>query len=279
MRELLMRRVLPFFLLLLAAGVSNAAAAALGWARGLAFMVGPTGAAVLLPIVAGLGLAVWLVLTRVKGLSAAASGFAFSGRAAREVVVAALGAALLLSLVALALSAAGLIQLSRAGRSPSVLALVCGLLVFVLDAATQQLVLQGLALATSRDGRRSWASLILASAIFVLPHLREHTTPLYALNVFLFGLCTSLLFFRRQAPSWALPIGFHGGWNFAYVFVMGNPFERQDPQLGLLRWVDRGGLLSGGADGFEYGLLNTALVVLVALAALSRSEQPAQDRA
>lgn len=274
MRELLMQRVLPFFLLVLAAGVSNVAAAALGWARGLAFMVGPLGAAILVPIVAGLGLAVWLVLTRVKGLSRAASGFALDGAALRELALAAVAAALFLSLAALAFSAAGWIQLSRATTPPSLLALACGLVVFVLDAATQQLVLQGLALATSRDGRRAWGSLILAAAVFVLPHLREHTTPLYALNVFLFGLSSSLLFFRRETPSWALPIGFHGGWNFAYVFVMGNPFERQDPQLGLLRWVDRGGLLSGGVDGFESGLLNTALVILVAVAARIR-RQPA----
>jgi hypothetical protein len=209
------------------------------------------------------------VLTRVKKLAPADIGFARVHGAAIAIVSAATAGILVVTLPALAISLARIAPLAMGSNPPGVVAMATGFLALAGSAALQQLALQSFVLAASEKGRPSIATVIAPSILFVATHVDEHSTPLVLLSVALFGIVTTLLFFRTKTPSYLAPIAFHTGWNFALVFILGCPTYGPHDPPGFLRCPADAPFLSGGALGFHGGLVCT-LVLAAVIAVLLR---------
>jgi hypothetical protein len=258
---MLRSRVLPVLGLFLATAVVTGALTGGVYARGLAFTLGPVGTLAHVPAVALLLALAALLLVRVKGLSRAQAGLTFDARDARALAAATLGTALgLAALVAVTAALTGH-PLARSANPVSVAALALALASFVGSSAVQQITTQSFALAASPNGGLSRGGVAFGVAMFTLAHVQVSQAPLYLANVALFGLVTTLLFAAPRRPSYALPLGFHAGWNWAQVAVLGAPTGAEPNPLAPLRWPAGPSVLFGGANGLDEGLLFTAALV------------------
>lgn len=248
-------RVLPAILVLLATVFVSGAMAAVVYARGLTFALGPLGALAHVPATGVMVLLSWAVLVKGKGISPRQSGLVFGLRDLSVLAAATLGTALwLVGFVALVGALAGH-PLVRSGNPVAPGRLGVALLSFVGSSALQQLTLQSIALATSPRGERSTLGVLVTTAVFALAHARVSTAPLYLVNVSLFGLVCAWLFAVHDPPSYALPLGLHAGWNWAQVALLGAPYGGEDNPIAVLSWPRISPKLLGGENGFDEGLL------------------------
>jgi len=198
---------------------------------------------------------------RVKGLPYAQAGLTFDARDARALTVATLGTALgLVALVALAAALTGR-PLARSANPVSVVALALALVSFVGSSAIQRITTQSFALAASPNRGLSRGGVAFGVAMFTLAHVQVPRSPLYLTNVALFGLASTLLFAAPHRPSYALPLGFHAGWNWAQVVLLGAPTGTEPNPLTPLRWPAGPSWLFGGVNGLDEGWLFTAALV------------------
>lgn len=248
-------------LVLVSVVVANGAALALVLGRGTAFMLGPLGGLLQVPIVLGLGVAVHQILARLLGEHIDRTGLVPSRRDLPDLALGLLsgvGGVAAISLLVSATSEARVV----ASPSPAVL---LALLSFTVNAALQQLALVGLVLALGASDGPSRLGLAFSLLFFVATHASESVAPIYLVNVALFGLATLGLFVARRGLGWAT--GLHGAWNTVLVCAGGVPLEGAGG-VQLLAWstpdTTPDGTWSGGSAGFEHGLANTVVCLLVA---------------
>ncbi|MEZ4392886.1 MAG: hypothetical protein R3A48_17505 [Polyangiales bacterium] len=266
------RRALPSLLVFLSTALVSGALSAGVYARGLAFTLGPIGAAAHAPAVAVMTALMALALVRLKGLSRAQSGLVFTRRdGVTLAVTTALTALWLVGFIALVGALTGA-PLARSANAVSVAALATALASFVGSAAIQQLTTQSLALAASPSAGASRGGVAGAPAVFTLAHAPVSAAPRDLLNVALFGLASTSLFLAPKRPSYALPLGLHAGWNWAQLAVLGAPFGDGANPVAILRWPAASPTLVGGAHGFDEGaLFAVALLPFFALARWRRT--------
>lgn len=265
-------RLLPALMVFLSTALVSGALSTGVYARGLAFTLGPRGAAAHAPAVAAMTALVALALVRVKGLSRAQAGLAFTRRdGVTLAVTTALTALWLVGFIAVVGAVTGA-PLARSANAVSVGALATALASFVGSSAIQQLTTQSLALAASPSAGASRGGIAVATAVFTLAHAQVSTAPLYLLNVALFGLASTWLFLAPERPSYALPLGLHAGWNWAQLAVLGAPYGGGANPVAILRWPAASPVLVGGAHGFDEGaLFAAALLPFFALARWRRA--------
>lgn len=211
-------------------------------------------------------LMVWAVLSRMRGFTRETMGFDTSSRAMKELPIGFVLGVVAPGIVALVLTITHIAPFRASPTPPSVLTLLFVMVGFFVNGALQQVQLQSLVVVGSRDGRISFGAMALAQFVFVGMHAGQHADPIYVLNVALFGLLTSFLFFRGGRASYALPIGLHAGWNFAEVCLMGLQMDDIPPHhLGIAQWPANERFYSGGSLGLEGGVavLPMFLVLLV----------------
>lgn len=168
-------------------------------------------------------------------------------------------------------SAMGILALSGAVEirvSPSVSWLHTGLffLAFVIQGASEELLLRGFLMNRLRIGRPVWVAVLISSLTFAVLHLpNEGAGGLALLNVFLFGLLASLLYL--VTGSLWVSMGAHSLWNFAQGNLFGCPVSGYTVGISPLITLPAEGreLTHGGIFGPEGGLAVT-LVLLTSLA-------------
>jgi hypothetical protein len=227
------------------------------YARGLAFTLGPIGAAAHVPALAVQVALVAALLRRAKGLSRAQAGFVAAPEDLRALVIATLATTLgLVAFVALAGALTGH-PLTRGVGAASPVALLVALLSFLGSSAVQQVTTLSLALAASPSQGISRGGVAVSVAVFVLAHAQASVAPSYLANVALFALASIALFTAGRRRSYALPLGLHAGWNFAQVALLGAPVPGAANPLAPWHWPDGPRWLFGGANGLDEGLLFT----------------------
>lgn len=263
-------RVLPAGAVFVSTMVVTGALTVGVYARGLAFTLGPLGALAHAPAVALLAALSGLALIRLKGLTPSRAGLTLTRADALDLAGAAgVTAAGLVAVVAVAAAVVGR-PLARGERPVSLAALGVALVAFVGSAAVQQLTTQSLALAASPATGRSRGGVALAVVMFTLAHVQVSSSTLYLTNVALFALVSLALFDLRGRRAYALPVGFHAGWNFAQVALLGAPTGAPDANpLAPWRWPSGPAWVFGGAAGLDEGALFTALMLACLGAALA----------
>ena len=256
-------RVLPFVLVLFAVVVTSAAS-------GFCFVGGFDGASspsilvAQMLILAVMALVSWAVLARMRKLAPEVLGFEATSRAAKELPIGFVVGMVCPALVALVLTMTQVAPFRLSATPPSALLIVLAIVGFAVNGALQQVQLQSLAVVGSRDGKASIGAIAGAQFIFVGMHAAQHAEPIYVLNVALFGVLTSLLFFWGGRASYALPMGLHAGWNFAEVCLLGMQMEGVPAHhLGIAEWPVVGQFYSGGAMGLEGGIAVTPMYIVL----------------
>lgn len=264
------KRVLPVLVVFATTVVVTGVLTAGVYARGLAFTLGPVGALVHVPALAVLMALASVALVRVKGLTRVEAGLQFEagdlGAFARA------STATVVGLVALVFAAGALSghPLTRGANAVSPGLLLAAFVSFVGSSAVQQVTLQSFAIAASPHARPSRGGVAFAVGMFVLAHVQVSHSPLYLANVALFALA-SIALFHGPRPSYALPFGFHAGWNFAQVALLAAPTGAPDANpVAPWRWPQGASLLFGGAAGLDEGLLFTVAMMPVFAVALRR---------
>lgn len=274
-----MRRVIAFVLVLLLTVALNVLAMALVFSRGVAFASSALGLAIQVPLVVAMAAGCGAVLVKVRGMTRPDARFVWHVRSPVELACAIALASLVLLVVAFVVVVTGA-ELRTSSASPSVFIIVVALVSCVVNAAFQQIALQSMALAAAGTSSRSRVlAFIGACAFFTLTHAVETTSPVFLANVMCFALLTSLLFHAR---GYAAAIGFHGGWNFTRMTILGAPIAEGAPDTvtasttsaGYFVWPLEPALVTGGVHGPDAGVaclavLALSLVVAVAIARIS----------
>jgi hypothetical protein len=270
------KRILPVGLVLLAAMPTTALLMVLLYSRGLPTTLSLYGVLVQLPVVALFVAALYLVLVRLKQLPREVAGLRLSARSATDVTVGVLLS--VASTVGVYVLFSWLTGQPIALRSPAVSTalLVWGLPAFLLNAAVQQMSLQSVVVASANEGRKSLGPILFGILFFVGTHYSETATVSYLANVALFGILTTLAFLRKgdTIRDYALPIGFHAGWNYSQFVLLSAPLYAQ-PGEGLLRWNHGSDFWTGGSAGYDGGALFTLSLVPMVLFVLRATQQGA----
>jgi CAAX protease family protein len=176
-----------------------------------------------------------------------------------------------LSLLVLALSAAGALRLSVA---PQRLLVGAGFglayaAIFLLLAVREEFLYRGYALFTFTEGTGFWPAAVLTTVWFTWSHVGNRgETPLGLASVVLFGLIACLTL-RRTGTLW-IAIGYHAAWDWGQTYLYGVADSGHAAPPGHLfaatvppaapTW------LSGGTVGPEGSVLCLGLFVLTGLA-------------
>jgi hypothetical protein len=253
--------------------VLNVVAMALVFSRGVAFSSSAAGLAIQLPLVVALAAACGAILVKVRGMTRAEAGFALHARSPLELVAAMALASLVLSVVAAVVVVAAA-PLDTSSAPPSISGNAIALVSCTVNAAFQQIALQSMALAAAGASTRSRAlAFVGACAFFTLTHAVETTSPVFLANVMMFALVSSLLFHTR---GYAAAIGFHAGWNFTRMALLGAPIAEgtpdtvaaTTPSAGVFVWPLEPALVTGGVHGPDGGVACLAVLALSLVAAL-----------
>ena len=128
-------------------------------------------------------------------------------------------------------------------------------------------------LAASDGGKKSVGPIVFGTLFFMALHITAGVSVTSLANDALFGLITCMAFFRTDLRNYALPIGFHGGWNFAQTVLVGSPTNGEPNHHSLLQWPTGAEFWTGGTNGLDSGALFT-LALLPALLFLLRPNTP-----
>jgi uncharacterized protein len=166
------------------------------------------------------------------------------------------GAALFFLVAAIA-AAAGVYRITgRGGAANIVLPLISA---SMMPAIMEELLFRGILFRWLEDFSRSWATLIVTSALFGLAHSQNPGATLF--STFAIAVEGGLLLggsYMLTRSLW-MPIGLHAAWNFTQGPVLGVPVSG-NPVHGLIRAKLEGPtILSGGAFGLEASIIAIAV--------------------
>lgn len=140
--------------------------------------------------------------------------------------------------------------------------------VFLLGAASEEMLFRGYPFQTLLRSWPVWAALIPTSVPFALVHLQNpNVVPGFTLaNTVLAGAWLAVAYWRTRS-MW-LPFGLHFGWNWAQGALLGSPVSgiRELTPDPLLRFTDAGPAWIGGGDyGIEGGAACTLALLVSTL--------------
>jgi hypothetical protein len=263
-------RVAPVLLVFVGTVLVSGALTTGVYARGLPFALGPVGTLVHVPAVAVMAALMGLALVPVKGLTRRESGLVFERSDGAQMAIAmAATCAWLVAFVGITGALLGH-PVGRSANPVSVGALALAALSFLGSSAIQQLSTQSLAVAAAPNDRVTAGAIAASTAVFTLAHGGVSPSPVYLLNVALFGLTSTLLFLSSERRSYALPLGMHAGWNFTQIALLGAPFAGNANPIAPLRWPAGAPGLFGGANGFDEGALFTVALLPFVVFAVGR---------
>lgn len=136
-------------------------------------------------------------------------------------------------------------------------------LVVSINAVNEEIIFRGYVFQLFAERRSPYASVLVFSLMFGLAHLANpNLSFLGYFNLFLAGVVLSLMYLRTKS-LW-LGIGFHTGWNFFQLLLLGSPISGVNYFQGMIRTkiVELPEILFGGHFGIEGGLFTTIVLFL-----------------
>ena len=141
----------------------------------------------------------------------------------------------------------------------SVSSLVLFFFGFVIQGASEEILLRGSYFVSSAACGSVPIAALLSSGLFAAMHLGNNGVSVIAiLNIFLFGIFATLYFLRRGSV-WGI-CAIHSVWNFAQGNIFGCRVSGMQFGSSLFTTVENGGAWSGGAFGPEGGLGATVIL-------------------
>lgn len=156
--------------------------------------------------------------------------------------------------------AVGRSEHAQSGTS-ALLPLIPLLLLFTLQAATEEAVFRGYMLPMGLRQIPGWAAVLGTSVIFANMH--PGAGVIGTANIVLYAVFACLVVIQ-QGSLWLI-CGFHAGWNFFQGNVYGVPVSGTAKPTSLFTFGPTPGsrdVISGGAFGIEASLIGTGLLVL-----------------
>jgi membrane protease YdiL (CAAX protease family) len=183
------------------------------------------------------------------------------------------GPALILSVLA----AAGLITITglpvRLSLEEILLTLPAYLAIMIFIGISEEILFRGM-LAREWAARLGWpAATLLSGVLFGLLHIFSApvTGVLSVMNLIGFGIIFTALFtalYVRAGSLW-LPIGFHAGWNFCLIAIMGTPVSGVGSTFSLFKMKILGPIwISGGSFGIEQSIIAYGVAILASIVIL-----------
>lgn len=252
-------RVLPTILVFALNIPVTGALMVLLYQKGMSATTSAFGTLLHVPVVALLVAGLWAILIRLKKLTPSVAGLRWNADSTKMFAFGTLISVLGVvgTYLGYLLATGRPIQLSTTPASLSML--LWGLPALIGNAAIQQLPLQSIIVASADQGKKTLSAIIIGTLFFLLAHVPDGTAPIYLGNVVLFGLVTTMAFFRKDPRDYGFAIGFHGGWNYAQILLIGSPFKGQ-PVPSLLAWTPSSpasDFWTGGSAGYDAGVLFT----------------------
>lgn len=167
----------------------------------------------------------------------------------------------------------GLSQHTLSGSS-ALLPLIPLLIVFMLQASTEELVFRGYMLPMGLRQLPGWVAVIGTSVIFAVMHLGAGAVG--TINILMYAVFACVVVIQ-QGSLWLI-CGFHAGWNFFQGNVFGVPVSGNPEPTSIFSFgptAESNELVSGGTFGIEASLVGTALLavaIAVAWVALRRTQ-------
>ncbi len=175
------------------------------------------------------------------------------------------GALLGLSLTAMSV---GLIWLAGSyqidGVAPRALwpsLVVRALAIAIVSSVVEELIMRGVVLRILAEGVGRWWALAVSSLVFGALHIANPNSSVTdgMILVIEAGLLLGAAFLWTER-LW-LPIGLHGGWNFALAAIFGGPLSGQDVSSIVSARLVGPARISGGPFGIEGSLVTTIVCV------------------
>ena len=153
-------------------------------------------------------------------------------------------------------------QSSGAGAMPALALIGSGAGIFVLSAASEELLFRGYAYQRLIEGTNDYVAVAVSAIFFGAVHQwNPHVTSLALANTILAGVLLAVAYLKTRA-LW-LPIGFHFSWNWTLA-LFGLPISGVD--LGKMPWEAVSSSshvwLYGGEYGPEGGIVASAVLVV-----------------
>jgi membrane protease YdiL (CAAX protease family) len=141
-------------------------------------------------------------------------------------------------------------------------------IIFMLGAASEEMLFRGYALQTLMRSWPLWVALIPVSVPFALGHLwNPNVVPGFTFaNTVLAGVWLAVAYWRTRS-LW-FPFGIHWGWNFMQGAILGSPVSgiTKITPAPLLHFVDKGpAWIGGGTYGIEGGAACTLALIISTL--------------
>lgn len=150
----------------------------------------------------------------------------------------------------------------------SILQTVFGsLFVFLIAAASEEIVFRGYVLQTLLRAKLAWFGIALTSLPFAVAHLNNpNANYISTVNTALAGIWLGLAFLKTRSLWFAF--GIHFAWNWVQGSLLGLPVSglKQMTTSPLLHSIDQGPTwLTGGSYGIEGGITCTIALIISAL--------------
>ncbi len=156
----------------------------------------------------------------------------------------------------------------------ALLPIVILLLVFFVQAGTEEAMTRGYMLQIGGRDINGWVAILATSIIFTAIH--PGITPVAGLNIALYAVFASFVALG-QGNLWLI-VGIHIGWNYAQGNIFGIPVSGNPTASSLLDFGPTQGsndLVTGGTFGLEASLIGTLILVIalaIAFTAYRRTE-------
>lgn len=157
----------------------------------------------------------------------------------------------------------------------AILPLIPLLVVFILQASTEEAVFRGYMLPMGMRQLPTWAAVLGTSVIFAALHIGAGVVG--TINIVLYAVFACLVVIQQRS-LWLI-CGFHAGWNFFQGNVYGVPVSGNAEPTSIFTFGPTAGsndLVSGGTFGIEASLVGTGLLIAaiaITVVALRRSHQ------
>jgi membrane protease YdiL (CAAX protease family) len=172
--------------------------------------------------------------------------------------------------------ASGISEHTLSGTA-AILPLIPLLVVFAIQASTEEAVFRGYMLPMGMRQLPTWAAVVGTSVIFAALHVGAGVVG--SINITLYAVFACLVVIQQGSLWWIC--GFHTGWNFFQGNVFGVPVSGNGEPTAIFTFGPTAGsneLVSGGAFGIEASVTGTVLLlaaIAVTSVALRRTRRAA----
>lgn len=180
-----------------------------------------------------------------------------------ELFIGLLAGAFFITLNVIILRILGFVSFRSNILSPNIsISLLEGLSLFFIVAFAEELLFRSYIIMSLQQMGKGWLSIFISALIFALTHgaLNDNISLLAVINILLAGILLGYMFLKTK--SIYMSMGFHITWNYfqGYIFGVNVSGRSVGKAMYLINMEDN--FITGGAFGFEGGLVNTLIILL-----------------